>query len=196
MSQNIFLNKIQNASKLVLQTIQCRIHIEGILTHASAAFYLFLRFNNTGQYCGSCWAHSSMSALADRIKIARDGMGTDINLSIQFLLNCGGSFAGSCHGGSAIRAYEFIRNNSFGIPYDTCLSYVACSQDSVEGFCPHIDSSCSAENTCRTCTNPTHSVDGGICSPIEYFPNATVRWFFNLVTFNFMEMIAAAATQQ
>jgi len=129
------------------------------------------------QYCGSCWAHSSMSALADRIKIARNGMGTDINLSIQFLLNCGGSFAGSCHGGSAIRAYEFIRNNSIGVPYDTCLSYVACSQESVDGFCPHIDSTCSAENICRTCTNPTHSIDGGTCKPIEYFPNATVAEF-------------------
>jgi len=126
------------------------------------------------QYCGSCWAHSSMSALADRIKIARDGKGIDINLSIQFLLNCGSSFAGSCHGGSAIRAYEFIRKNSFGIPYDTCLSYVACSQDSIEGFCPHVDSSCSAENICRTCMNPTHSIDGGICKPVEFFPNATV----------------------
>ena len=88
------------------------------------------------QYCGACWAHSSMSALADRIKIARNGMGRDINLSVQFLLNCGSSVAGSCHGGSAIRAYEFIHKNPFGVPYDTCLSYVACSSDSLEGFCP------------------------------------------------------------
>lgn len=51
------------------------------------------------QYCGSCWAHGSLSSLADRIKIARDGKGDDINLSIQFILNCGGDMAGSCHGG-------------------------------------------------------------------------------------------------
>eukprot|EP00536_Pseudo-nitzschia_multiseries_P008799 jgi/Psemu1/297052/fgenesh1_pm.231_\ len=126
------------------------------------------------QYCGSCWAHSSMSALADRIKIARDGMGTDINLSIQFLLNCGGENPGSCHGGSAIRAYEFIYESPVGIPYDTCLSYVACSDDSLHGFCPHVDTTCSAINTCRTCANPTHSKGKSTCDPIEHFPNATV----------------------
>ena len=42
-----------------------------------------------------------MSALADRIKIARGGMGDDINLSIQYILNCGGGVAGSCWGGSS-----------------------------------------------------------------------------------------------
>ena len=115
-----------------------------------------------------------MSALADRIKIARNGMGRDINLSIQFLLNFGGSSAGSCHGGSAIRAYEFVQKSPFGIPYDTCLSYVACSEDSFDGFCPHVDSSCKAENICRTCSNPTHTTDGGTCNPIGSFPNATV----------------------
>ena len=50
------------------------------------------------QFCGSCWSLGSVSALADRIKIARGGKGIDINPSVQHLLNCGG--VGSCHGGS------------------------------------------------------------------------------------------------
>jgi cathepsin X len=52
------------------------------------------------QYCGSCWAHGALSALADRIKISRGAAGDEINLSIQWVLNCGGYIAGSCHGGS------------------------------------------------------------------------------------------------
>ena len=39
-------------------------------------------------YCGSCWAHGSVSALSDRIKIMRKAKFPDINLSIQFQLRC------------------------------------------------------------------------------------------------------------
>ena len=46
------------------------------------------------RYCGSCWAHGSLSALADRIKIARGARGIDIGLSVQYLLNCGARLAG------------------------------------------------------------------------------------------------------
>ena len=41
------------------------------------------------KYCGSCWAHGALSALADRIKIMRKAAFPDINLSIQVILNCG-----------------------------------------------------------------------------------------------------------
>ena len=129
------------------------------------------------QYCGSCWAHSSMSSLADRIKIARKASGVDINLSIQFLLNCGGpSHHLSCYGGSAIRAYEFIYETGY-VPYDTCLPYMACSSDSHDGFCPYVDTTCTPYNTCRTCTNPSHP-NGG-CSEITEFPNATIAEYGN-----------------
>merc|ERR1712227_710232 len=39
------------------------------------------------QYCGSCWAQASMSALSDRIKMARGAKGIDIQLSVQHVLN-------------------------------------------------------------------------------------------------------------
>jgi cathepsin X len=80
------------------------------------------------------WAHGSLSALADRIKIARKAVGDDINLSIQWVLNCGGGklscnhfvcksclsngvqtllfllgVAGSCWGGSHSGVYEFVK---------------------------------------------------------------------------------------
>jgi len=123
------------------------------------------------QYCGSCWAHAALSSLADRIKIARNCEGNDINLSIQYILNCGGNVAGSCHGGSHTGVYQFLKENG-PAPYLTCQPYLACSQESQEGFCPHVDTTCSAMNTCRTCS--TFSDNGGECVALDYYPNATV----------------------
>jgi len=125
------------------------------------------------QYCGSCWAHGSISSLQDRIKIARKGEGHDIILSIQYILNCAGGIAGSCHGGSHTGVYEFMQSNA--VPFDTCMPYLACSEESEEGFCPHVDTTCSAVNTCRTCG--TFSDMGGKCVELDYFPNATVSEF-------------------
>jgi len=114
------------------------------------------------QYCGSCWAHGALSALADRMQIASDNT---INLSIQYILNCG-SDAGSCHGGSHTAVYEFAAHQA--IPYDTCQPYQACSKESKDGFCAYMDTTCSPINTCRTCNHD------GVCSAIDEYPNATV----------------------
>merc|ERR1719399_2368710 len=123
------------------------------------------------QYCGSCWAHGSVSALGDRIKIARGAEGIDINLSVQHMLNCGG--VGSCHGGSVIGPYFWIHQQSqqgSGISYETSNPYLACSSESQEGICPHADFTCTPENVARTCsTFPPQ----GKCAALSRYPNAT-----------------------
>lgn len=130
------------------------------------------------QYCGSCWAHGALSSFGDRIKIARKGKGgPDINLSIQYILNCGTEVAGSCHGGSATAVYDFITQVG-SVPYETCLPYMACSAESDEGFCPYVDTTCSNINTCRTCN--TFSEFGGQCTEIDEYPNATIAEYGEL----------------
>jgi len=121
-------------------------------------------------YCGSCWAHGSISALADRIKIARKAAWPDINLSIQFLLNC--QMGGTCNGGDHLATYKAI--DEYGsIPYDDCMLYQACSADSKEEACKNKkDFECTPVNICRTCD--TFTSHGGSCSPIIEYPHATI----------------------
>jgi cathepsin X len=111
-----------------------------------------------------------------RIKIARGGSGIDINLSIQFILNCGTEVAGSCHGGSASGAYQFVHDYG-SIPYDTCQPYLACSSDSDWGFCANADTSCNPSNVCKTCTMklvPSLHPFDQICREIDHYPNTTI----------------------
>jgi len=125
------------------------------------------------QYCGSCWAHGTVSALADRVKIARGGKGVDINPSIQHMLNCGN--AGTCNGGSLDGPYQWIHHISkqgAGLSYETAQPYLACSSDSKEGFCGHIDTTCKPVNVARTCGS--FSEEGGPCSGLSNYPNVTI----------------------
>lgn len=113
-----------------------------------------------------------------RIKISRNAAADDINLSIQYILNCGGKIAGSCKGGSASGVYEFIQNHSGYVPYDTCQPYIACSSNSdFGGICSQVDTSCNPSNICKTCTmkfEPSIHPFGQICREIDVFPNATI----------------------
>lgn len=92
------------------------------------------------QYCGSCWAFSSTSALSDRIKIARNAQWPDINISPQVLISCEQPDEG-CDGGDALTAYQWIAANN--ITDETCSNYQA------RGWTNGIG--CTAEIKCKTC---------------------------------------------
>eukprot|EP01028_Stygiella_incarcerata_P014483 TRINITY_DN971_c0_g1_i1.p1 TRINITY_DN971_c0_g1~~TRINITY_DN971_c0_g1_i1.p1 ORF type:complete len:316 (-),score=56.62 TRINITY_DN971_c0_g1_i1:695-1606(-) len=87
-------------------------------------------------YCGSCWAHATTAALADRIKILRNGKGVDVILSRQYLLNCG-HVCGTCGGGFPPCVNELIHKE--GIPEESCLGYTAKDEE------------CDPIHICRTC---------------------------------------------
>jgi cathepsin X len=125
------------------------------------------------QYCGSCWAHGTVSALADRIKIARNAEGIDVNPSVHHILNCGD--VGSCHGGSIDGVYQWLKKISesgSGLSYATAQPYMACSSESTEGFCKHVDWTCKPENIARTCGS--FDQEGGDCSGLSSYPNVTI----------------------
>merc|ERR1719301_521479 len=59
-----------------------------------------------------------------------------------------------------------------GVSYESANPYIACSSESKEGFCPHVDLKCSALNTARTCGS--FDKEGGDCTGLDHYPNITV----------------------
>jgi len=96
------------------------------------------------EYCGSCWAQGTTSAIADRFNIMNDlKTATPIALSAQAIVNC--KAGGSCNGGSPGGVYKYAYEN--GIPDSSCEQYVAHNLDDGHRTCQDID-------LCRDCTWP------------------------------------------
>mmetsp|Transcript_7903 Transcript_7903/g.11071 ORF Transcript_7903/g.11071 Transcript_7903/m.11071 type:complete len:624 (-) Transcript_7903:153-2024(-) len=81
------------------------------------------------QYCGSCWAHATTSALNDRFQLARKNAFPHVFLSPQQLVNCmpppsdQSQGAGGCKGGDPADVYPWIHAN--GAVHETCQNYQA-----------------------------------------------------------------------
>jgi len=96
------------------------------------------------QYCGSCWAQGTLSALADRFQISHGDQFPNLALSAQAVINC--RAGGSCEGGNPAAVYEFAAK--VGVPDVTCLIYEAKDGGPVQ------DCSKPDINLCRDCTWP------------------------------------------
>lgn len=72
-------------------------------------------------YCGSCWLHGTTSMIQDRLKIVKGGLGPDVMLARQVVLNCGAfhSYGQGCDGGDVIDVVRYMKE--FGLPDESCM---------------------------------------------------------------------------
>lgn len=94
------------------------------------------------QYCGSCWAQGSTSAIADRFNILNDlKTTTPVGIDAQVVVNF--QAGGSCDGGSPAGVYKYAHDT--GLHHSSCMQYVAYNLQGSYG--EPID-------VCRDCTWP------------------------------------------
>lgn len=141
------------------------------------------------QYCGSCWAMGSTSALADRIRIAREAKFPDYMIAVQSAVYC---LCNGCDGGDAGTVYSYIRQN--GIGPDTCQNYVALG-DGRECTAEHLCKNCSPQGNCSAVTDypmfyvqehahisGVHAIKAEIFArgPVACYVDANPIWFWGL----------------
>ena len=101
---------------------------------------------HTPQFCNSCWAQATASALSDRIQVQSNGRWPLFEASAQVLVNCA---SGTCSGGDAGDAYRYVYYH--GLPDKTCQAY--------EGRMK----TCNGEGICMDCN------EFGYCWEVDHY---------------------------
>ena len=115
--------------------------------------------------CGSCWAFSSSSVLADRYTLFQ-GLSTPLLLSPTYLLACdfsevnSGENSDGCKGGLPSEAGTFFEKN--GIPTWSCQDYGWCDPTSNNITNDMIPACSEIKNSCYK-----DSTDGGSVTPVS-----------------------------
>jgi len=117
------------------------------------------------QYCGSCFAHGSMSSAQDRIKIMnkkRGYTGADVMLGRQSFLNCAPAhgLSDGCNGGEASDVWEFMQR--YGLPDESCLPYNATDHTKFTTT----NHTCPPEGYCMNCMYTPESPHKPLCFPV------------------------------
>lgn len=94
--------------------------------------------------CGSCWAFSTSSTLADRYTLF-NGLPTSLTLSPTYLLSCDMGTNQGCNGGFPALAGKFFEQT--GVPTWACQDYGWCPATETANngdipACPEIQNSC------------------------------------------------------
>eukprot|EP00771_Trimastix_marina_P002075 gnl/Trimastix_PCT/3187.p1 GENE.gnl/Trimastix_PCT/3187~~gnl/Trimastix_PCT/3187.p1 ORF type:complete len:298 (+),score=22.20 gnl/Trimastix_PCT/3187:63-956(+) len=113
------------------------------------------RNQHAPQYCGSCWAFSSLGCLLDRFHIMTQNKRFHVDLSPQFALNC--VLGGTCAGGDPNMVHEYAKE--YGMVDEGCQPYMA----------EYLDR-CDPMGTCYTCP-----AIGEKCVPVDKFRRYYVK---------------------
>ncbi|PSC75212.1 Cathepsin Z isoform A [Micractinium conductrix] len=121
------------------------------------------------QYCGSCWLHGTTSMIQDRLKIVKGGVGPDVMLARQVVLNCGAfhGYGQGCDGGDVIDVVRYMKH--FGLPDESCQPYSATDHTKYGKGAKR----CPAEGYCTNCM-PLKGKDTcwPVRTPIRYYVSA------------------------
>jgi len=115
--------------------------------HAGENWLSWNKNQHIPQYCGSCWAQSTTSAMADRfmISLGLTYLATPLGLNAQYIVNH--NYGGNCEGGDPINAWKAFAEH--GVPDSSCTQYVAKDWVGTPG----------PKEICKDCTWPPCPAD-------------------------------------